>query len=175
LSQTERIREKLPKIIEHYQIKSMLDIPCGDFGWMKHVDLSGVHYTGADIVDELVIRNNSSYSDASKTFIKLDVCKDPLPSVDLIFCRDCFVHFSNDDIFSALENIRASKSGYLLTTTFTECEENEDIATGDWRTINLQIPPFSFPEPLLTVDEECTEGEGTYRDKSLGLWKISDL
>jgi hypothetical protein len=62
-----------------------------------------------------------------------------------------------------------------MTTTFTECEENVDIVTGDWRIINLQIPPFSLPEPVLILNEECTEGDGTYADKSLGLWKISDL
>lgn len=173
LSQTERIREMLPEIIEKFQIKTMLDIPCGDFSWMKHVDLGGVHYTGADIVDELVTRNNSNYSDASKTFTKLDILKDPLPAVDLIFCRDCFVHFSNEDIFTALENIKASDAGYLMTTTFTQSEENEDIITGDWRIINLQKPPFSLPKPLLILNEGCTEGDGDYADKSLGLWKIS--
>lgn len=175
LSQTEKIRQKLPKIIKTYQIKTMLDIPCGDFSWMKDVNLSGVHYTGADIVDELIIHNNRNYSDASRTFKKLDVLKDLLPPVDLIFCRDCFVHFSNEDIFIALDNIIKSNARYLMTTTFTECENNVDIVTGDWRIINLQVSPFSLPEPVLILNEGCTEGEGTYADKSLGLWKISDL
>jgi len=175
LSQTEQIRQKLPEIIKTYQIKTILDIPCGDFGWMKNVNLSGVHYIGADIVDELILHNNHSYADASKTFKKLDVLKDSLPAVDLIFCRDCFVHFSNKDIFTALENVKTSNAGFLMTTTFTECEENEDIVTGDWRIINLQLPPFSLPDPVLNLNEGCTEGDGTYADKSLGLWKISDL
>ena len=175
LSQTEKIRQKLPEIIKTYQIKTMLDIPCGDFGWMKYVDLSGVHYTGADIVADLIEQNNRNYADESKSFKKLNVLKDPLPAADLIFCRDCFVHFSNEDIFIALEKIKVSSAGYLMTTTFTECEENVDIVTGDWRIINLQIPPFSLPEHVLILNEGCTEGDGTYADKSLGLWKISDL
>jgi hypothetical protein len=36
----------------------MLDAPCGDFNWMKEVDLSAVHYTGGDIVEPLVNSNH---------------------------------------------------------------------------------------------------------------------
>ena len=29
----------------------MLDVPCGDFRWMAHVDLSGIIYIGGDIIE----------------------------------------------------------------------------------------------------------------------------
>lgn len=175
VSQTEEIRQQLPFLIKKVGIRSILDIPCGDFHWMKTVEMGSVHYTGADIVDELIRQNNHQYADDSRTFVKLDVIRDPLPMADLVFCRDCFVHLSNGDITKALENIRHSKSVYLLTTTFPACMENEEIVTGDWRIINLQKDPFNLPEPLWLLNEKCTEGEHTYSDKSLGLWKISDL
>ena len=38
--QTRRIREALPTILNNFGIKSMLDLPCGDWNWMKDVDLS---------------------------------------------------------------------------------------------------------------------------------------
>ena len=75
----------------------------------------------------------------------------------------------------ALDNLRAGDVPYLLTTTFPGCEANEDIATGDWRPLNLERPPFSFPPPLALVDEQCSEGGGQFRDKSLGLWRVDDL
>ncbi len=95
--------------------------------------------------------------------------------VDLIFCRDCLVHFSNDNILKTFENLKNTGSKYILTTTFTECDENIDIVTGDWRIINLTLAPFNLPEPLQIINENCTEGDGAFSDKSLGLWKISDL
>ena len=101
--------------------------------------------------------------------------RDHLPKADILFCRDCLVHLSNEDIAKSIQNIRQSDITYLLTTTFTQCDENHDIVTGDWRIINLEKPPFNFPKPMSLINEKCTEGDGTYADKSLGLWKISDI
>jgi hypothetical protein len=53
--------------------------------------------------------------------------------------------------------------------------KNTDIATGNWRTLNLTVAPFEFPKPVLVVNEKCTEDGGRFRDKSLGLWKVSDV
>src|SRR3989337_577739 len=53
LTQTKVIREELPKIIKKLKIASLLDIPCGDFFWLKEVDLGFVNYIGADIVDDV--------------------------------------------------------------------------------------------------------------------------
>jgi hypothetical protein len=90
-----------------------------------------------------------------------------------------FVHLSNKDIATSLKNIKASNSTYLATTTFLRREPNKDlpiISRGiAWRTLNLQIPPFNFPEPLEVIDEKCTEGNGIYSDKAIAIWKIKDL
>jgi len=174
-TQTEEVRVNLPKIILEYKIQRMLDLPCGDFNWMESIELNLLEYTGADIVQEIIRVNNEKYSNDKRRFIKLDIIKDNLPKADLIFCRDCLVHLSNDNILKSIKNIKRSKSKYLLTTTFTECEINEDIVTGDWRIINLIKEPLNFPNPILLINEKCTEGNGTYSDKSLGLWRISDL
>jgi hypothetical protein len=96
-----------------------------------------------------------------------------LPSVDLIFCRDCLVRLSFANIRSAIANIKASGLTYLLTTTYPG-RQNSDIATGEWRPINLQAKPFGFPPPLVLINEQCVVTPG-YRDKSMGLWRIADL
>jgi hypothetical protein len=63
----------------------------------------------------------------------------------------------------------------LLTTTFTSTRANHDIVTGDWRPIMLQQAPYGFPEPVALINEGCTEFDGRYPDKSLGLWRLADL
>ena len=52
---------------------------------------------------------------------------------------------------------------------------NIDIVTGDWRPLNLERPPFGFPPAHELINEQCSEGNGAFRDKSLGLWRIADL
>lgn len=172
--QTDEISKKIPLLIKNLNITSLLDLPCGDFNWMDKLNIP-VNYIGGDIVKGLIEKNIKKYKSENREFLVLDIINDSLPSTDLILCRDCFVHLSNNDILKAVQNIKKSKCQYLLTTTFVECDTNEDIITGDWRVINLQKEPFNFPEPLLIINEKCSEGNGTYSDKSLGLWKIKDI
>lgn len=173
--QTSVIAKALPSLFRDFGISTLLDIPCGDFHWMKGVDLSGIDYTGADIVNALIQQNTAQHERPSVRFRKLDLIKDTLPQVDLVFCRDCLVHLSFEDIFSALNNLCKSQSKYLLTTTFIRDADNRDINTGEWRVLNLERAPFRLRKPLLLINEECTESDNAYADKSLGLWRIADM
>lgn len=173
-SQTARLVANLRTLIDEHEIRSLLDIPCGDFQWMQRVNLHGLSYVGADIVRDLIVQNQR-YAANGITFRHIDLLAYPLPKVDLILCRDCLVHFSFDDIFTALENLCASGSRFLLTTTFPSRPINVPIATGKWRTLNLEQAPFRFPPPIAVLEEGCTEGGGEYADKSLALWRLSDV
>jgi hypothetical protein len=175
LEQTRTIREQLPVLLRNLGARKLLDAPCGDFYWLKQVELDLDEYIGGDIVRPLIEENRKSYERPGRRFTVLDIIEDELPNVDLVFCRDCLVHFSVKDIMSAVDNIKKSGSTYFLTTTFSMREENEDICTGQWRPLNLQRPPFHFPEPISLINENCTIGDGVYADKCLGLWQLSDL
>jgi hypothetical protein len=175
-AQTQVLIEELGNLLSLYDIKSILDVPCGDFNWMNRVKLAGATYVGGDIVNELIQANMESYKDNSNVrFDIIDIIKDELPKADLLFCRDCLVHLSYKEIFKAILNIKKSKSTYLLTTTFTNHPINYNITTGDWRTLNLERAPFNFPKPIHIINENCTEGNGEYKDKSLFLWEIKNL
>ena len=172
---TRTIISELPHLIEEYNIKSILDAPCGDFNWMKHIDLNIDCYIGVDIIPEMIRKNNTDYGTNKTHFFHLDLSTSPLPKTDLIICRDCLVHFSFHDIRQALNNFKNSSSKYLLTTTFTERTTNVDITTGDWRPLNLQADPLMLPKPIFILNEQCKEVGGVYSDKSLALWKLVDI
>jgi hypothetical protein len=174
-SQTRILVEQLPGIFKKLGITSLLDLPCGDLNWMRHVDLGDIRYTGADIVTPIIEKNVKEFAGTGREFFKLNLITDDLPVADLIFCRDCLVHLSNDDITSALANIGRTGARFLATTTFTNRTENPDIPTGCWRPINLERPPFSLPPPLLLFNEHCTEVDGLYSDKCLGIWEVDTL
>jgi SAM-dependent methyltransferase len=169
LGRTEVIRRELPALLGNVGAKSLLDAPCGDFNWMQYVDLGDVEYIGADVVPELIARNRDRERDARRTFAVLNITRDPLPEVDVILCRDCFIHFSLRDIHAAITNFKRSNSIFLLATTHINVRENVDIQTGDWRSINLQLPPFNFPPPARLILEDAELG------KCLGMWKLEEL
>ncbi len=175
LVSTARIREHLENLMDEFQISSLVDVPCGDFYWMSKVDLDKIDYIGLDIVPSLINKLQSDYP--RMTFGVLDVTKDQLQKYDLILCRDLFVHLSNDQIISALNNFRNSGSKYLLATTFPDVSSNSELRVPrigvGWRPLNLTIHPFNLGAPILTINEESTEGRGKYRDKSISLWKLN--
>lgn len=175
LNQTATIRREIPQILGDIKAATLLDLPCGDFNWLQHVDLGLKKYIGGDIVPEIVAQNRKKYENDKRIFKLMDITTSKLPKVDIILCRDCLVHLSYKDIFAAINNFKKSKSTYLLSTTFVSRRINRNIFTGGWRPINLQKSPFNFPPAIHIINEHCTEANGRMADKSLGLWKIEDI
>lgn len=175
LAATATLRADLPPLLRSLGVTRLLDIPCGDFHWMRHVDLGGIDYIGADIVASAIEENRRRHASPARKFIVADLTTGPLPEADAIFCRDCLVHFSHASIDRAFQVMRASGATFLLATTFPARERNPDIIDGDWRPLNLERAPFRLPAPVATIVEECDEEGGAYADKSIGVWRIADL
>ncbi|MBD0695419.1 class I SAM-dependent methyltransferase [Streptomyces sp. CBMA123] len=186
LAQTAALRAELPSLLADLGVRSLLDAPCGDFFWMSRVDLGVDRYIGADIVPAVIERNRALFARADREFRVVDLTRDRLPRVDLVFSRDCLVHLGDDDVHRVLENVRRSGSTYLATTTFTGRAENEAATeAGGWRPLNLRRAPFLLPEPFRVIDERCTEVylteengtrvEHRFADKSIGVWRVADL
>lgn len=176
VASTTQIVSGIQLLLTEKNVTSLVDCPCGDFNWIQNLNLTGIHYVGIDIVPEIIASNNARYATGGVQFKVGNLIVDSLETADLILVRDCFVHFSYEDIQSALEQIKKSGSTYLLTTTFTKLHVNHDIVSGEWRRINLCRKPFNFPKPQLLIEENTVSGYVKYyRGKSLALWKISDL
>lgn len=178
LESTKTIRNVLPRLLEVFQIKKILDLPCGDFNWMKTVDLGNCIYLGADIVEDVIRFNQINYTTHTRSFMVLDAIKDAIPTVDLILCRDCVAHLKFQDSKLMLQNLKKSGSTYVLITTYAKCPRNcEDpnFPTGEWHPINLSLPPFNFCQPLMLFEESAPESLDTMYGKSLGLWRLQDI
>jgi hypothetical protein len=173
LEATINIRRELPLLIDRYSINSMLDIPCGDYHWMKEVEKK-CHYIGGDIVAKIIENDQRNYSTNSVEFKIIDMTKDILPEVDLIFCRDCLQHLSYANVKAALNNFKKSNSKYLLVTSYPKTWINHDIYDGDYRSLNLLQPPFSLPKPLLSIKEN-SKSRGNQIDKTMYLYDLKSI
>lgn len=177
LMETRVIRDAIPPLLTSLGCRSLLDLPCGDFHWMRHVALDGIQYRGADIVEPLIARNRELYGGQHRRFEVLDLLAGPLPRVDVVLCRDCLGHLSHQDGRRALANIKASGSRYLLTTTYPKVSRaralNAPITTGQWYAINLEAAPFRLPAPMQLLNEGCPVAG--FEDKSLGLWPVESI
>jgi hypothetical protein len=130
-----------------------------------------VQYVGADNVSELVAENNRKYGDDTARFVQLDITKHTLPSADPGICGDALFHVSRKNITLTLAQLLDGKIKYLLTTSHTECARNEDTITGDLRLLNLRLPPYEFPEPILWIGD-WIKG---FPARKMGLWERGAL
>ena len=177
LEQTSHLKSQLEKLLPEFEMRSILDIPCGDFHWMKDFALlDQIEYIGGDIVNEIIDSNIEHYASKNINFQVMDITQDSLPSCDLILIRDCLVHFNFDKIEETFDNLKNQDYKYALITSFTERSSNLDLRqVGEWRPLNLLKPPFTLPEPLKVINENCSEGNGAFDDKSMCLWRKEDL
>lgn len=169
---TDNIRTQLPGLLAALGVRRILDAPCGDYNWFRLVPREeGVVYVGADIVEALVTRNQRAFGSANTSFRPLDITSDRLPEADVWICRDCLFHFSDSNIWRAIHNFLESDIRYLLTTTFPQSTDNRNIPTGSFRLLNLELPPFSFPAPIQSMDD-WVDGHPV---KKLALWERDAL
>ena len=175
LKETQTLLQKLPNLFKQYNIKTIIDLPCGDYNWMQHLEYDFDHYEGNDIVADIIRENNIKFGNDNTVFTQKDCLQEQISDADLIMCRDLLIHFSNKDVFQFFLNLKKSNIRYILTTHFLD-EKNSDIATGQWRAINLESKPFNFPSPLDVITEETKMYNGKYaQSKTMALWELKTI
>lgn len=170
IKNTAQIRKDLEYLIDILDVKSILDIPCGDMNWMRKINLENVNYEGWDIVEEIIEKNKKSFSSSRMNFYCKDVLQNSIGKFDLIICKDLLIHFPLDAIWNFLEKICASKSKYFFTTKIVSNQLINQGAEdfGLYNYIDFEKPPFNFPRPLFS----SPEGE---INKFMILYKIEHL
>lgn len=170
---TEDIRQHLPLIFEKYNIKSITDSPCGDWNWMKLVNLKNIDYIGYDVVKEIIQKNIINFKTNNIHFELKNIIQENIKKSDLIICRDFTFHISNNDVLTLLNNFKKSGFKYLLSTSFEDIEINNDISTDSggygFRKLNLMKHPFNLNDYLYGFLETHPENLG----RGMYLWKIN--
>lgn len=134
----------LQKFLEENEIKTVLDIGCGDWAFSRYIDWTGIEYTGIDVVQDVIHRNQAQFSSPNITFIHENFLEMELPEADLILCKDVFQHLSNPDVLKTIKHCSKSKH-CLITNYFDPSTNNIEIQTGLYRPIDLTAPPFNLP------------------------------
>ena len=190
LDETKKLRESIKKIIKDKNIKSVVDIPCGDFNWMKEIVFNFDSYIGGDIVKKAIEENNERYSNSRIKFIEFDIVNDEIPNGDLLIVRDIIGHFPIEDGVKILKNILNSKCKYLLSTTWAKkigndwfpCEkndvhrENEGVDYGRFYPVNLMSNPFNLPNAEIYLEEDVmVDNFENGNRKTLALWDLDKI
>lgn len=169
LQATAALRQALPAIIRQIEARTLLDLGCGDFTWMQHVDLP-CKYVGADIVESVVSKNQRDFGSDQCSFMVMDFVENTPPKADVVLCREVLFHLSFEDVFKGLRNALDSGCSFFLLTSDSSAVFNADIQSGDFRTLNLERRPFKLPAPQTRI-EDAEVFSGRY----IGLWSADDI
>jgi hypothetical protein len=184
LYETERLREKIKNLVKYRNLKSVVDIPCGDFNWMKEIVDSFEEYHGGDIVPACIEENNKNYSSEKIKFSVIDLLENDIPESDLLIVRDVIGHYPLESGAKIIENILKSKSKYLLSTTWYNVIDkeyhkkhiNKDVGYGRFYPVNLMSEPFNLPEPEMIIEEDViVEDYNLGNRKTLSLWNLDEI
>jgi hypothetical protein len=174
---TASVREALPALLAELGVRTMVDAGCGDFHWLRTLDLDLDDYLGLEVVPALAQANQARHgrpAPHARRFAAADIVRDRLPRADLILSRDCLVHLETGQVRAAIANFRRSGSRWLLATTFVgeHPDGNSSIPLGGWRPLQLDRPPFDLGPPTRLLSEAASVEDPRYADKCLGLWEI---
>jgi len=153
-------RKHILQIIEQYDIKSILDLACGNYIAIKDIiDNNNITYIGADISIKIIEHNKKTYPE--QEFICLDAITGDLSqyNCDLIIFRHVIQHLNYTDAQNAVNNIYTSKSKYLFINHQRGLHANKDnrLPENGWATqmYNLNIEPFNLKKnELLYIKDD---------------------
>lgn len=127
------------------------DLGCGDFNVGKEIAPFSSKYIGIDIVNELILYNQTKYETENIMFKCMDISSEELPKTECVIIRQVLQHLSNAEIESILKKLYQFK--YIILTEHLPDGKfipNIDILSGQGirikknSGIDIEAKPFNF-------------------------------
>lgn len=137
-------------------IKSILDLGCGDFNLMRHFNFTNIMYHGIDVVDFVIQNNCIRYSKSNITFETGSIINyTPKQQYDLILCKDVLQHLSTNNIKNLLVNLKSSYTKHVLITNDYSDNHNLKINDGEYSSIDLSKEPYNSDGQFVFEWQSC--------------------
>jgi hypothetical protein len=137
----------LQNFLRDNNIKTVVDVGSGDFQTLQHVNFDGCEYHGFDVAPSVVTGCNQIFRKENIQFSKMPENWAELPKADLYLLKDVLIHLNNRDAGNLLDTC-LERGRYLISTNNRAHRDdayNVDISTGQFRAVNISLPPFSIP------------------------------
>ena len=175
----------LHNFIQEKNIKSILDLACGNFKSMNQICNNNpmLQYIGTDI-SEIIIQHNIEHNIINNNiqFMILDVVKDNIShfTQDLIVFRHVIQHLNYNDAQTVIRNIFNSGCKYLLINHQSGLTTNIDknIVELGWdnQMYNLNIEPFHLKKyELMSVKDVDKHVNDRGQNECYSIYEIIPL
>jgi 2-polyprenyl-3-methyl-5-hydroxy-6-metoxy-1,4-benzoquinol methylase len=135
----------LQRFLRENNIRSVIDLGCGDWQFSRFIDWSGIQYHGYDLVGEIIKQNQRRYSRSGIQFHLFSGNLADLPQADLLIAKDLLQHWSNQCILDFLPTLsRYPKALITNCVNPRGTTQNSDISVGEFRYLDIRLPPFNL-------------------------------
>lgn len=147
----------IEELVLHNKINTILDVGCGDWEIMKHLNFDG-KYLGVDIVKSVIDKNKDKYETDNKKFKHQNVLDGIEEEYDLIIIKDVIQHLDDETILKVMENLlNKGRMVYCVNGyKFGRSPEKNDWQTRSISNRYSYHPVSSEKEPLLRYQEFIT-------------------
>ena len=140
----------LQSYIDRKDIKSVIEIGCGDWGVSSRIDWSSVDYTGYDVVEDLIEYNNNNYSKENIRFLcNSNIITENNITADLLIVKDVFQHLPPSYYVDFIKSIPTNFKYNLITNDFAD--DNSSIEFGGYTGNNFSKNPFNMKCDILIL------------------------
>jgi SAM-dependent methyltransferase len=132
--------------LKQEDIKTIIDVGCGDWRLGQNYNLEDKVYTGIDI-SSVILDETMAHATDNVKFIHGDFDSLEIEPVDLIIIKDVLQHLPNSKIVSIIDKIKTNARYALFCDMYIKVNDrelNSDIPMGRARPIDLSEKPFSF-------------------------------
>jgi len=159
--------DRINSFIKTHNVRSVVDLGCGDFRVGSRIANESLRYTGVDIVEPLIQANQAKFGNELTEFRCLDIITDNLPPGELCLVREVLQHLSNAQIIRILPKLRQFK-WVLITEAWpgpaSTFKPNRDKPHGRearvvWNSgVVLSEPPFNVAGVELLLEVPSVRG-----------------
>jgi SAM-dependent methyltransferase len=135
----------LQGFLKQNDIRTVVDVGCGDWQFSQYINWNGVKYKGFDIVESVIDNNKERYSSNNVSFHHYSGDSSDLPEADVLIVKDVLQHWSYESINKFILDLRKFKF-VLITNCVDPTEEfnNKGIEDGGFSCLDLRLSPFNL-------------------------------
>jgi hypothetical protein len=155
-------RHFLESFIAENNIRTIVDFGCGDWNFSRYIYWWNAEYTGYDTVENIIKTNMKMFSTDNIEFKISPNDFTEIKPAELLIVKDVLQHWPENIIQKFLASIKG-KYPYILITNSQHPDKdlNKNIRIGQFRPLNLLMPPFNIPAKLIfTYNFHCTLSDG---------------
>ncbi len=135
----------LERFIRTNDVRSVVDMGCGDWQFSQTVNWQGARYQGFDIVESVVRENQSRFSSGTIEFFLYEGDPTALPEADLLIAKDVLQHWSQDRVQAFLPVIQRYRFALITNCVEPNGETpNQEIEDGAFRRLDINAAPFHW-------------------------------